>query len=94
MFDFLFYGKRILRQLEIIDVKLTDLDEALGLVGDQLAKAKIEIVAKQDELLAKIAELEVLLEDVDVPDEVEAVLESLKVKAQELDDIVPDGPVV
>lgn len=94
MFEMLFYGKRILRQLEIIDVKLTDLDEALGLVGDQLAKAKIEIVAKQDELLAKIAELEVLLEDADVPDEVEAVLESLKVKAQELDDIVPDAPVV
>lgn len=92
MFDFLFYGARIMRQLEVMSMKLSELDENLGLVGEQLAKAKTEIVAKQDELLARIDELEAALADVDVPEEAVAALEALKSEAQGLDDIVPDVP--
>ena len=92
MFNFLFYGHHIMVKLEKMSMKLSNLDEALGLVGAQLAKAKAEILAKQDELLASIAALEEALadQDVELTPESEAALARVTQVAQEIDDIVPD----
>jgi hypothetical protein len=92
MLDFLFYGPRILRKIEELSMKLSNLDEVLGLVGDTLVKAKAEILAKQDELLASIAALEEALanQDVELTPESEAALARVTQVAQEIDDIVPD----
>ena len=57
------------------------------------AKAKAELLAKQEALLAKIAELEEALanQDVDLTPEAMAALDAVKTEAQALDDIVPDA---
>ena len=70
-------------------IKLAELATALGAVNDKLEKAKTEI-------LAKIAELQDALANVEVPADAQAALDTLVAKAQALDDIVPEvvPPVV
>lgn len=95
MFDLFGYSK-LLQQMRSIEMKISELDDALGLVSAQLTKAKVEILAKQNTLMAQIAELESKLQnlDVEVPEDVIVALDSLKSTTQELDDVVPDEPVV
>lgn len=64
-------------------MKLSDVLVAVQGVSDQLAKA-------QGEIVAKISALEAALQDIEVPAEVQAAIDSLKASAQGLDDIVPD----
>lgn len=68
-----------------IEMKVSEVAAQLTSLGEQLTKAK-------DEILAKIAALEAALGDVDLPEEAEAALLALKDKAQSLDDVVPDAP--
>lgn len=95
MFDLFGYSK-LLQQMRSIEMKISELDDTLGLVSAQLTKAKVEILAKQNTLMAQIAELESKLQnlDVEVPEDVIIALDSLKSTTQELDDVVPDEPVV
>ena len=65
-------------------IKLAELATALGAVNDQLEKAKTEI-------LAKIAELQDALANIEVPADAQAALDTLVAKAQALDDIVVDA---
>ncbi len=69
---------------EVIKMKLSELSAMVVAISDQIAKAKIEV-------LAKITALEVALADVELPAEAQVALDGLKAKAQELDDIVPDA---
>lgn len=69
--------------LEDFEMQLSELAQTITQIGVQLTKA-------QDEILAKIEDLEEALTDVVVSPEVENALESLKGVAQALDDIVPD----
>lgn len=66
-------------------MKLSELAAALTTVGDQVTKAK-------DEIVAKITALEASLSDVEIPAEAQTNLDALKALAQALDDIVPDAP--
>jgi len=91
LFDTLLPWRKLSREHEEILMKLSDVDEFVGLVGAQLAKAKTEILAKQDSLLARIDDLEAALANQDLPPEAEAALEAVKAEAQALDDIVPDA---
>lgn len=63
--------------------KLSELEGLLEKVGDQLDKAKTEIVAE-------IQSLKDALEDVTIPDGAQASLDRLSALAQALDDINPD----
>ena len=65
-------------------MKLNELATQLNGLAAQLDKASGEIVAKIDEL-------ETALVDTEIPDEAAVMLEELKIKAQALDDIVPDA---
>ena len=69
-----------------IMAKLSELATALTDVSTKLEKARAEIVAKIAELQAALGA------DVDLPADVQAALDALTAKAQELDDIVPDAP--
>lgn len=64
-------------------MKLSELTTAIAGVSAQLTKA-------QDEILAKIAALELALTDVDLPEEAADAIEALRSQTQALDDIVPD----
>ena len=70
------------KELEEINVKLSELAEAVQGVSDQLAKAQAEIVEK-------IADLEGALSDMEIPADAQAAIDGLKTAAQGLDDIVP-----
>jgi len=65
-------------------MKLSELTTAIAGVSAQLTKA-------QDEILAKIAALELALTDVDLPIEAADAIEALRSQTQSLDDIVPDA---
>ena len=65
-------------------MKLSELTTAIAGVSAQLTKA-------QDEILAKIAALELALTDVDLPIEAADAIEALRSQTQALDDIVPDA---
>lgn len=67
--------------------KISELAETLTALSLQLEQAKTEIVSK-------IEELEKSLEDQQLPPEADLLLAELKLKAQALDDIVPDVPVI
>lgn len=67
----------------VIPMKLNELAVQLGDLATQLDKATGEI-------LAKISDLETALENTELPSEALAAIEALKVKAQALDDVVPD----
>ena len=64
-------------------MKLSELTTAIAGVSAQLTKAP-------DEILAKIAALELALTDVDLPIEAADAIEALRSQTQALDDIVPD----
>lgn len=64
-------------------MKLSELTTAIAGVSAQLTKA-------QDEILAKIAALELALTDVDLPIDAADAIEALRSQTQALDDIVPD----
>ena len=64
-------------------MKVSELAAAVAELSAQLAKA-------QGEILSKIDALEVALVDVELPSDAVTALESLRVGAQALDDIVPD----
>ncbi len=91
LFDTLLPWRKLSREHEEILMKLSEVGEFVGLVGTQLAKAKTEIMAKQDSLLARIDELEAALANQDLSPEVTMALDALKAEAQALDDIVPDS---
>jgi len=75
-------------QEEEIMAKLNELATTLAALDAQLGKAK-------DEIIAKIAELQAALTDVELPADAQAALDSLTAKVQALDDVVPDAaPVV
>ena len=63
--------------------KLNELATTLAALDAQLGKAK-------DEIVAKIAELQFALTDVEIPADAQAALDSLTSKVQALDDVVPD----
>lgn len=65
--------------------KVNELAGKLDAVTAQLEKAKTEIVAKVDALVAA-------LDNVELPAEASAKLAELQAKAQELDDLNPDAP--
>jgi len=65
-------------------MKLSELTTAIAGVSVQLTKA-------QDEILAKIAALELALTDVDLSIEAADAIEALRSQTQSLDDIVPDA---
>lgn len=71
-------------------MKLSDLNDTLATLVAQFDKAHDEIIAKQDELNAKISDLETALANVEVPADASAAIDALKTAAQSLDDIVPD----
>jgi hypothetical protein len=75
-------------QLSTIGRSLMSTQAAVDSVVAQLGKAKGEIVAAKDELVAKIVDLQNQL-DAGVPAE-QVDLSGLKAVAQSLDDIVPD----
>ena len=62
-------------------------------LAGQFATMSAQLDKVQAEILAKIAELEAALTNVDVPAEAEAALNEIKAKVQGMDDIVPDQPV-
>lgn len=64
-------------------MKLNELAVTLTAVLDQLTKAKAEI-------LGKISDLEAALVNVELPEDAQVALAALVVKAQALDDVVPD----
>ena len=66
--------------------------ETIDSVVAQLSKARAEIVQARDELLARIAEVQEQLDNVEAPEDVD--LTALTAAAQALDDIVPDAPEV
>jgi hypothetical protein len=78
--------RKINSKLEEMSMKISEVSALLVSVDAQLGKAK-------DEIVAKIAELQAALVNVDVPADAQAALDDLKVKAQALDDVVPDAPV-
>ncbi len=83
---FLFPLRRELRQMhKETMMKLSEAIALLTSVDAQMEKAKTEI-------LQKIADLEASLADVELPPEAQAIVNDLRVKAQALDDIVPDAP--
>ena len=63
-------------------MKLSELATAVTGIGEQLAKA-------QGEIVAKIAALEAALTDVEIPVDAQAAIDGLTVAASGLDDIVP-----
>jgi len=65
-------------------MKLSELTTAIAGVSAQLTKA-------QDEILDRIAALELALTDVDLPIEAADAIEALRSQTQSLDDIVPDA---
>jgi DNA repair exonuclease SbcCD ATPase subunit len=77
--------RHIITQQKEIDMKLSELAVVLTTMAGQITKAK-------DEIVAKIAELQAALADVDLPAEAQAKLDELTTLAQALDDIVPDQP--
>ena len=77
--------KELGKEVKNMSTKLSELAAAIVAVNNGLDKAKTEI-------LAKIAELEDSLQDVEIPAEAQAAIDDLRVKAQALDDIVPDAP--
>ena len=76
-------------QLSTIGRSLMSTQAAVDSVVSQLGKAKGEIVAAREELVAKIVDLQNQL-DAGVPAE-QVDLSGLKAVAQSLDDIVPDA---
>jgi hypothetical protein len=77
--------QHIPENLENIMTQLNELAATLITVDNQLTKAKGEILAKIDALIAALG-------DVALPAEAEAALTALAAQAQVLDDIVPDAP--
>lgn len=73
----------LLRMEKNMAEKLNELAAKLAVVVTQLDKAKAEIVAKVDALVAA-------LDGVELPADASARLAELQVKAQELDDLNPD----
>jgi hypothetical protein len=78
-------------QLSTIGRSLMSTQAQVDAVVDQLVKARSEIVAAKDQLVAKIVDLQNQL-DAGVPAE-QVDLSGLKAVAQSLDDIVPDAVV-
>jgi DUF917 family protein len=78
-------------QLSTIGRSLMSTQAQVDAVVDQLVKARLEIVAAKDQLVAKIVDLQNQL-DAGVPAE-QVDLSGLKAVAQTLDDIVPDAVV-
>jgi seryl-tRNA synthetase len=76
-------------QLSTIGRSLMSTQAAVDSVVTQLVKARGEIVAAKDQLVAKIVDLQNQL-DAGVPAE-DVDLSGLKAVAQSLDDIVPDA---
>jgi seryl-tRNA synthetase len=76
-------------QLSTIGRSLMSTQAAVDSVVTQLVKARGEIVAAKDQLVAKIVDLQNQL-DAGVPAE-QVDLSGLKAVAQSLDDIVPDA---
>jgi cell division protein FtsB len=76
-------------QLSTIGRSLMSTQAAVDAVVAQLVKARGEIVAAKDQLVAKIVDLQNQL-DAGVPAE-QVDLSGLKAVAQSLDDIVPDA---
>jgi len=78
-------------QLSTIGRSLMSTQAQVDAVVDQLVKARSEIVAAKDQLVAKIVDLQNQL-DAGVP-AFDVDLSDLKAVAQSLDDIVPDAVV-
>ncbi len=69
--------------LEVITMKLTELAYQLTVIDSKLTEASTEIVAK-------IAELQAALDDVDVPETTLELVNAIGDKAAALADIVPN----
>lgn len=65
-------------------MKIHELSADIAALSEQLTKA-------QTEILNKIADLEVALDDADVPEEAADALAALRFTVQALDEIVPDA---
>lgn len=74
-------------RVETIMTTVNEVAATLVTLSNELAKARVEIVAKIDELTAALA-------NVTLPPEAEQALADLAAQAQALDDIVPDAPPV
>jgi len=72
------------KQVEFIMAKLSELSATLNALSGQLDKIK-------SELSGRIKDLEDALNNVDIPDDAVAALESIKSTVNVLDDIVPDA---
>lgn len=80
----------ILFQLTHLGRQHMSTQEAIDQITAQLKKAQNEVIAARDELMAKLADVQLQLEDAQVADVVD--LSELTAAAQALDDIVPDAP--
>lgn len=79
-----FAGLWVFTTGEKIMAALKDLATQLVALNDQVQKSRTEV-------LAKIAELEAALSNVELPADAQAALESLKASVQAVDDVVPDA---
>lgn len=82
--EFQLLNKQINLNYNTVMAKLSDLVQTLTDVKTELDKAKGEIVAKIDDLVSQ-------LQNVELSPEATAALDALKGSAQALDDIVPDA---
>lgn len=82
----------VLFAVSTIGRHLMSTQATIDAVVAQLSKARGEIVAARDELLARIADIQDQLDNAGAADEVD--LSALTAVAQILDDIVPDAPEV
>lgn len=84
--DFLLLAVLLIRQQQhntTIDMKLKDLAAQLAAIDTKLTEAQTEIVSE-------IEKLRTALEDVDVPADAKAALDTIAAKAGSLADIVPN----
>lgn len=75
------------RLLTIGESNMTKINELAGIVTD----INTQLIKVRDEILAKIAELESALLNVEIPADAQTALDELQVAVRVLDDIVPDA---
>ena len=66
---------------------MAKLNELVGIVNEITA----QVIKSKDEVVAKIAELEAALVNVELPAEATAALNALKTSVQEIDNLNPDA---
>lgn len=83
--------KSLETQMEDMQMQISELAASLQELADQGTKVKAEVTEKIDGMQTQIDDLKAQLEaGAVVPAEAVSVLDALKVKLQEIDDIVPD----